>query len=172
MLLDWASDAMAGMLATSPVVASAMASIALSSALNLLSGAVSRVFVPVCPQRAPDSSVTVCSDTPRCHCRTSTAGFVHQASCCGAERAIILFCCRTQHVSGTQNAGVSRGVVGALLAVLGLEALLGGIPEGQLALGHSDYLRRVNAFALGHLLLSLPPRSHAQGSLCLRRATR
>ena len=44
---------------------------------------------------------------------------------------------------------MSRGVVGALLALLGLEAMLSGIPEGQLALGHSDYLRRVNAFALG-----------------------
>ena len=48
MLLDAVADQVAAILATSPVVASAMASIILSSLVNMVSGTVSRIAVPVC----------------------------------------------------------------------------------------------------------------------------
>ncbi len=56
-----------------------------------------------------------------------------------------------------QNAGVSRGILGLLMANLGFSALMGGVPGGDIALGTTLDLRRICAFALGSPVIYLSP---------------
>ncbi len=56
-----------------------------------------------------------------------------------------------------QNAGVSRGILGLLMANLGFSALMGGVPGGDIALGTTLDLRRICAFALGSPEIHITP---------------
>jgi hypothetical protein len=65
--------------------------------------------------------------------------------------------CFIMSLFDVQNEGVSRGILGLLMANLGFSALMGGVPGGDIALGTTLDLRRICAFALGSPVIHLTP---------------